>query len=116
MRVAGGDALRAFLTQVAQLPRLSGAQQDALGHEAAAGDGLALRALAQSYLPLVVALAAERRGGSLRFDRLLACGNQALLRSLRSEPRQREHLSDTLASAMDQALAQVTARPRSKSL
>jgi DNA-directed RNA polymerase sigma subunit (sigma70/sigma32) len=115
MRAAGGDAISAFLNQVAQLPRLSPAQQDALGREAAAGDPLALRSLAQSYLPLVVALSAERRGQGLRFDRLLACGNQALLQGLRLAPCQRQHLSDSIVSALDHALSRISAA-RSKSL
>jgi DNA-directed RNA polymerase sigma subunit (sigma70/sigma32) len=108
--------LRAFLTQVAQLPRLSAEQLDALANEAAQGDPLALRSLVQSHLPLVVALAAERRGQGLRFDRLLACGNQTLLKALRLDPRQRGHLSVTLADALDLALAQAGVKARSKTL
>ena len=108
--------MRAFLNQVAQLPRLSEEQRDALAREAADGQPLALRSLAQSYLPLVVALSAERRGQGARFDRLLACGNQALLQALRVAPCQRQHLSETIVSALDLAVTQVSLKARSKSL
>jgi RNA polymerase primary sigma factor len=105
-------ALRAFLGQVAQLPLLSPAQQAALADEAAAGDSLALRALAQSHLPWVLAEAAQRRGRGLRFDRLLACGNVALLRALRQDPHDTASMAFQVQVALDEALH--GAKPRAR--
>ena len=115
-RLNQATALRAFLNQVAQLPRLSPAQQAALAAEAADGDPLALRALVQSHLPWVLAEAAQRRGFGLRFDRLLACGNQALLRALREDPADTARAVSLVHAALDEALALESVKARSRSV
>jgi DNA-directed RNA polymerase sigma subunit (sigma70/sigma32) len=110
-RLSADRALCAYLQMVAGLPRLSDAQRQALAAEAGAGDALALRALAQSHLPWVLAAAAQRRGAGVRFDRLLAVGNQALLRALRQAPQGGEGLADAVAQALDGALARAASQP-----
>lgn len=79
------NALKEYLTLVAGIPRLSPAQQDALAADLAAGDAEAGLALTESFLPLVVAEAAMRRGLGLRFEALIAAGNRGLARALRRD-------------------------------
>lgn len=111
-RLSPDTALREYLVQVAATPRLSPWQVQALAREAALGDAAALRALAESQLPLVVMEAAQRRGRGLRFGRLLACGNAALLKALREDPLALERLPRRVQEALESALGQAMERPR----
>ena len=98
-------ALRGYLQLVAALPRLSEETQCRLAGDAACGDERALRALVESFLPLVLAEAAARRGQGLRFEALLAVGNQGLLRSLRRNPADLHQVPSAVCGALDKAVA-----------
>lgn len=108
-------ALHLFLNDVAGLTRLDERQQALLAQEAALGDEAAFRALVESCLPMVVAMAAGKRGRGLRLHALLATGNRALVQALRQgvEPGA---LEASLELALESALARVPLRSRSRSL
>ena len=78
------SALKDYLTLVARLPRVDAAQQDALAARLLGGDAAASLALMESFLPMVVAEAAVRRGLGLRFEALIAAGNRGLVQGLRA--------------------------------
>jgi|GEM_PF-2829955 DNA-directed RNA polymerase sigma subunit (sigma70/sigma32) len=103
-------ALKGYLQVVASLPRLSGEAQSRLASDAACGDERALRALLESFLPLVLAEAAARRGQGPRFEALLAAGNQGLLRSLRHSPVDLQQVPSAVREALDKAVALQRAR------
>jgi DNA-directed RNA polymerase sigma subunit (sigma70/sigma32) len=103
-------ALRSYLQLVAALPRCSEAAQARLAGDAACGDERALRALVESFLPLVLAEAAGRRGLGVRFEVLLAAGNQGLLRCLRRNPSDLNQVPNAIGDALDKAVAQQRAR------
>ncbi|HXB97657.1 MAG TPA: hypothetical protein VNZ54_06355 [bacterium] len=103
-------ALRGYLKLVAALPRLSEEAQLRLAGDAACGDERALRALVESFLPMVLAEAAARRGMGPRFEALLAAGNQGLLRSLRRSPIDLGQVRAGVGAALDKAVALQRAR------
>jgi DNA-directed RNA polymerase sigma subunit (sigma70/sigma32) len=75
-------ALKDYLTLVAQLPRAGAAQREAWLQSWRGGDAEAGRLLLESFLHVVVAEAAARRGLGARFEALLAVGNRALAKAL----------------------------------
>jgi DNA-directed RNA polymerase sigma subunit (sigma70/sigma32) len=75
-------ALKDYLTLVARLPRVGAAQREDWMWDWREGDAEAGRLLLESFLPLVVAEAAARRGLGARFEALLAVGNRALAKAL----------------------------------
>jgi DNA-directed RNA polymerase sigma subunit (sigma70/sigma32) len=77
------SALKDYLSLVARLPRVSPDAQDAMAARLLAGDAAANLELMESFLPLVVAEAALRRGLGLRFEALIAAGNRGLVQALR---------------------------------
>jgi hypothetical protein len=103
-------ALRSYLRLVAALPRLSEAAQARLAGDAACGDERALRALVESFLPLVLVQSAARRGMGPRFETLLAAGNQALLRCLRQAPSDLGQVPKAVCLALDKAVARQRAK------
>jgi DNA-directed RNA polymerase sigma subunit (sigma70/sigma32) len=103
-------ALRGYLKLVAALPRLSEEAQARLAGDAVCGDERALRALVESFLPLVLVEAAARRGMGPRFETLLAAGNQGLLRSLRRAPADLHQVPGAVCAALDKVVALQRAR------
>jgi DNA-directed RNA polymerase sigma subunit (sigma70/sigma32) len=99
-------ALRGYLQVVAALPRLSEDAQARLAADAACGDERALRALVESFLPMVLAEAAVRRGQGPRFEALLAAGNLGLLRCLRHSPADLHQVPSAVCKALDKIVAQ----------
>jgi DNA-directed RNA polymerase sigma subunit (sigma70/sigma32) len=98
-------ALRGYLKLVAGLPRISEQAQARLAEDAGCGDERALRALVESFLPTVLAEAAQRRGLGLRFEVLLAAGNQGLLRCLRRNPGDLNQVPSAVCGALDNLVA-----------
>lgn len=74
--------LKHYLTAVAALPPLSPAQRVALAQAWLAGEGAARRDLVESFMSVVVAEAALRRGLGTNFESLIAAGNRSLAGSL----------------------------------
>jgi DNA-directed RNA polymerase sigma subunit (sigma70/sigma32) len=103
-------ALRGYLNLVAGLPRMSEAAQARLAGDAACGDERALRALVESFLPLVLVEAAARRGMGPRFETLLAAGNQGLLRCLRRAPSDLDQVPAAVSNSLDKVVALQRAR------
>ena len=99
-----GTTLKDYLLAVARLERPSLEQRSALLLAGREGDAQALRDLTEGYLPLVVALAAARRGLGLRFQDLLACGNQAAAAVLRSFQGEAADIEAVLIAAVENAL------------
>jgi DNA-directed RNA polymerase sigma subunit (sigma70/sigma32) len=113
--VAKSSALKDYLSLVAALPRLDAPAQEALERAMASGDGAAALALTESFLPLVVAEAAARRGLGLRFEALIAAGNRGLTEGLRRKSgtlavRVRREVRRSLRDALSRAQARI---PRS---
>jgi hypothetical protein len=75
-------ALKDYLKVVAALPRVGTLQRLAWMDAWKQGQAEAGRLLLESFLPMVVAEAAARRGLGARFDALLAAGNRALAKAL----------------------------------
>jgi DNA-directed RNA polymerase sigma subunit (sigma70/sigma32) len=77
-------ALKSYLQVVAALPRPAESQRRAWLRAWRGGNADAGRLLLESFLPMVVAEAAARRGLGARFEALLAAGNRALAKALPS--------------------------------
>lgn len=97
-------ALKDYLKVVASLPAVSGDQRQALALAWSQGQAEAGRQLMESFLPLVVAEAAARRGLGSSFESLLAAGNRALAAALPQACAQPQALEPTLRHAVIQAL------------
>jgi DNA-directed RNA polymerase sigma subunit (sigma70/sigma32) len=99
-------ALKDYLIVVAHLPRVGAAERTAWMAQWQAGDAEAGRLLLESFLALVVAEAAARRGLGARFEALLAVGNRALAKALTQAcaAGQLEHLDATARHAVIGAL------------
>lgn len=75
-------ALKGYLNVVAALPRVNAVERLDLVYAWQAGNAEAGRQVLESYLPMVVAEAAARRGLGASFETLLAEGNRALAKAL----------------------------------
>jgi hypothetical protein len=74
--------LKAYLIAVAARPALSTAQRRALAQAWLAGEAQARRDLVESFMGVVVAEAALRRGLGTNFETLIAAGNRSLAGAL----------------------------------
>ena len=97
-------ALKDYLKVVALLPRTSGDQRQAWARAWNDGQAEAGRELMESFLPMVVAEAAVRRGLGASFETLLAAGNRALAAALPVACAEAKTLESTLRHAIIQAL------------
>lgn len=97
-------ALKDYLKVVALLPRISSEQRQAWARAWGQGQAEAGRELMESFLPMVVAEAAARRGLGASFETLLAAGNRALAAALPDACREPKALEPTLRHAVIQAL------------
>ena len=103
-RTMPGTTLKDYLLAVSRLQRPSLDDRRALLSAGRDGDAQAMRDLTEGFLPMVVALAAARRGLGLRFQDLLACGNQAATAAMRSFQGEAADLEAVLVSAVEKAL------------
>jgi DNA-directed RNA polymerase sigma subunit (sigma70/sigma32) len=99
-----GTTLKDYLLAVSRLRRPAVEERAALLAAGREGDAQAWRDLTEGFLPMVVALAAARRGLGLRFQDLLACGNQAAAAALRSFQGEAPDLEAVLCAAVENAL------------
>ena len=97
-------ALKDFLIVVAKLPRSEPQEKLDWLQAWQAGSADAGRRLLESYLPMVVAEAALRRGLGARFETLLAAGNKALAKALRDAVSQPRYLDSIVRHAVMDAL------------
>jgi hypothetical protein len=74
--------LKDYLLAIASQPPVSAQKKRALAEAAAKGDALARREFIESFLSVVVAEAAARRGLGASFETLIAAGNRALAGTL----------------------------------
>ena len=97
-------ALKDYLKVVALLPSVSLAQRQDFAKAWMQGQADAGRQLMESFLPLVVAEAAARRGLGVSFEALLGAGNRALAEALPKACGEPAGLESTLRNAVIQAL------------
>lgn len=97
-------ALKEYLTVVSLSPRVNSDQREAWCLAWNQGQAEAGRLLLESFLPMVVAEAAVRRGLGANFETLLAAGNRALAQTLPQASIQPKFLESTLRHAIVQAL------------
>lgn len=97
-------ALKDYLKVVALLPRTSSAQRQAWALAWSQGQAEAGRELLESFLPMVVAEAAARRGLGASFETLLAAGNRALAAALPGACAEARTLETALRHAVIQSL------------
>lgn len=101
------SALKDYLTVVARLPRIDALAQERLAQRLLAGEAAAGLQLMESFLPLVVAEAALRRGLGLRFEALIAAGNRGLVLALKEEaPGLQARVRRSVRAGLREAMAQ----------
>ncbi len=97
-------ALKDYLKVVAMLPRVSANQRQAWAQAWNQGQAEAGRQLMESFLPMVVAEAAARRGLGASFETLLAAGNRAMAKAMPSACAELKTMESALRHAVIQAL------------
>ena len=109
-KINNESMLKEYLQAVSKLPRTGQEQRAVLLERWREGDSRAMRELMESFLPLVVALAAARRGLSLRFHELLENGNRALAAALRAFQGEAGDLEAVMLSAVEASLKRAWTR------
>ena len=80
---AEAETLRAYLSEIAKIPRLSVEEEREVGRQAQAGDEAALQRLVEANLRFVVSYAKRYRGLGVPFLDLIHEGNLGLIEAAR---------------------------------
>jgi RNA polymerase primary sigma factor len=94
---AAEDSTMLYLRDISRTPRLTPAQELALGERIAAGDDEALRIMVESNLRLVVSVAKRYRNEGMSLLDLVQEGNIGLIRAARKFDYRRGHRFSTYA-------------------